>query len=309
MSKTEISAKGFRWVSFIKPGEADAAFLRDECHFRALDVEDCLTPSQRSKLDRNGEYLFLVLLFPSYNREKKIIEPFEIDIFLTRDTLYSIQDRNGPVLGELFRTAGKSDTAQTHVLGDGPVKLLETILHRLLTATYPMIDHISLDVREIEQRLFRGNERAFLEELLVVRRNVAVFRKTMHAHKFVIRKLMNTLSTSPLFGPLGDLTPSFENLVEHTKEIWDAIDIQKEEVETLATTNETLISHRLNEIMKKFTTISVMIFAMTLLAGLFTIRANGTPFIGIRNAFWIILLIEACIAAVLYGIFKRKRWL
>ena len=309
MNKTEMKENGFRWISIVKPGEAEASFLRDECHFRPADIEDCLTPSQRSKLDRNHAYLFLVLLFPSYNREKKIIVPFEIDIFLTPDTLYSIQEYNGPVLKEVFRSLETNDAIRAQCLGEGPVKLLEMILHRLLTATYPMIDHISLDVREIEQRLFQGNERAFLEELLVVRRNIAVFRKTMHAHKFVIRKLMNILSTSQTFKTFSDFTASFQNLVEHTKEIWDTIDIQKEEVETLAETNETLISHRLNQIMKTFTAISVMIFVMTLIAGLFTIEAHGTPLLSLQNAFWMILSIEALVAIILYGVFKRKRWL
>ncbi|MFH1171295.1 MAG: magnesium transporter CorA family protein [bacterium] len=309
MNKKTITFNDQRWVSLTSLSESEKAFLVEDCHFLRADVEACLTLSQRSKITRSTSYLFLVLLFPSYNREKKVIEPFELDIFLTKTLLVTIQERPGVVLSQLVRSAEESEEVRAQLLDEGPVRLFEILLQQLLTATFPMIDHISIDVREIERRLFAGNERAFLEDLLIVRRNIAVFRKTMHAHKFIIRKLVNTLTSRSSFSPLGDLQSAFENLVEHTKEIWDALEVQKEEVETLAETNESLISHRLNEIMKKFTTISVMIFAMTLVATILNIGAHGTPLLGIRHAFWYILLLESAVAGVLYGIFRRKRWL
>jgi magnesium transporter len=305
----ELEHNETRWISIVNPGAEETNFLRERFSFRRHDIEDCLTPSQRAKLERTPEYFFLVLLFPCYNRKQKIIEPFEIDIFFTQTTCVTVQDRNGPVLQELFHEASANETFRATLFDHGPIKLLETILHRLLTATFPMIDHISLDVKDIEKRLFAGNERAFLEELVVVRRNIAVFRKTMQAHKFILRKLINALSHPNAILPLGPHAHGFENLIEHTKEVWDAIDIQKEEIETLAITNESLISFRLNEIMKKYTTLSVMIFAMTLLAALLTIDAHGKPFVGSRNAFWYIIMLEATLAGVLYAIFRRKRWL
>lgn len=309
MQKKEVRYNGIRWIDITKPGDEEAAFLREELKFHPLDVEDCLTPSQRSKVDRYPSYLFLVLLFPWYDKERRVIQPFEIDVFLTAQAIVTVQDRPGPVVNDLFRLAEMSEESRRQLLGDGPAKILETLLDRLLTATFPMIDHISLEVKEIEQRLFIGKERKFLQELLIARRNIAIFRKIMQAHKHVIRKVITTLTSPSSFAPLGRFEAAFENLVEYTKEIWDALDIQKEEVETLADTNESLISARLNDIMKNYTTLSVMIFAMTLLATLFALEVSGTPVIGLPGAFWYIVLLEALLAGLLYFVFRKKRWL
>lgn len=305
----EVKHNGFRWTTITNPGEAEAGYLRDQLHFHPRDVEDCLSPSQRSKVDRYPHYLFLILLFPSYSKDHQIIRSFEIDIFVSLDHLVTVQERNGPVLAELFRLVEMNESSRRQLMAAGPVALLETMLDRLYSTTFPMIDHISLDVKEIEQRLFSGNEKKFLQELLIARRNIAIFRKAMQAHKHVIRKIVTTLASADSFVRLGHHEAAFENLVEHTKEIWDALEIQREEIETLAETNESLISYRLNEIMKKYTTISVMIFAMTLVAALFSIRSHGTPFAGSPNAFWYILGMEIIVAAFLYVFFRRKRWL
>ncbi|MBI3956918.1 MAG: hypothetical protein HY340_02915 [Candidatus Kerfeldbacteria bacterium] len=302
--KTELTFDRFRWVSIVKPDSADATYLRDACGFLPSHVESSMVASQRSRLLRGPGYVFLAMLFPAYDRGRRTIKPFEIDLFLSSDRIVTVQDRSGPIVQELTVAAEDGQLRP-----DGPVEFLELLLDRLLTATFPMIDHISLEVHDIERRLFAGNERMFLEELVTVRRNIAVFRKAVQAHKFIIRRVVNLLD-----GPSSVLPPNqplvgFENLVEHTKEIWDALDVQKEEVETLESTNESLISYRLNEIMRKYTTISVMIFAMTLAAALFTMDVDGRPLIHLKNAFWYILILETVIAVILWNIFKRKRLL
>ena len=81
-------------------------------------------------------------------------------------------------------------------------------------------------------------------------------------------------------------------------------------IEAIEATNASLISFKLNDIMKFLTIISVITFPLTLVAGIFSMRAeNGMPFIGLPYGFWIVISIMAILALSMIWFFTKKKWL
>ncbi|MDO8435632.1 MAG: CorA family divalent cation transporter, partial [bacterium] len=155
------------------------------------------------------------------------------------------------------------------------------------------------------QKIFKDARVETVEELLQLKRSIVNIRSAMQPHKYVIRKLIDA---SPQFLSSPKLPIYYANLVDHTKEIWDALENNKEAITALYETNMALYSLRLNGVMRAYTTVSVVIFAMSLVATLFAVHALGTPFLDLPMAFWIILLIELGVAATMYVFFKLKKW-
>ena len=110
-----------------------------------------------------------------------------------------------------------------------------------------MLEHIHTDIKALEKRIFSGYERDVVRDLLVLKRNIINFRKAMQFHKGMIRRL---ITKSDEYFSLGKQRIYFQNLIEHTKDIWDTLEIQKENIDALQDTNESLISFRLNDNMK-----------------------------------------------------------
>jgi len=172
----------------------------------------------------------------------------------------------------------------------------------------PMLDHISMDLHSIEKLIFRGREKEMVQEILITRRNIVDFRKTMQAHKNSIKKLavanrLLKISQEPQSEEI------INNAVEKSKEIWDNLEAFREAIEALQATNESLISFRLNDIMKTYTTISVIIFTLTLTVAIFTARLSHTPLVGTPFDFYILLGLLALIGAGAVAIFKKMRWI
>jgi magnesium transporter len=171
-----------------------------------------------------------------------------------------------------------------------------------------MLDHISVDIQRAEQNIFRGKEKDMVEQILASRRNIVNFRKVMQAHKNILKKLQHANHEIQLFEP-SKADVYFGSIIDKAKDIWDTLESFKETIEALQDTNESLISFKLNQIMKTFTIISVVIFALTLVATLFGMNVNGTPFVDQPIGFWIVIFVEVIVAGLFIFFFRRKKWL
>ena len=73
-----------------------------------------------------------------------------------------------------------------------------------------------------------------------------------------------------------DLEIYFDDIVDAHERIWDMLENYKEVVEALEETNESVISHRVNDILRVLTVISVMLLPLTLVASIFGMNV-GVP--------------------------------
>lgn len=308
MSLAEIKNNSFRWINIIDAKKGEIDFLRHNFPFHPLDLEDVLISGQRPRIEKHEDHFFLVLIFPVYNRQTREIEPSEIDFFVGRDYLVTLHDSKLPPINEICHACQNNKTEKERMMKNGPAFLLYEILNKLLCYCYPMLDHISLDIRTIEKQIFAGFERKMLSELLITRRNITDYRKIMQAHKNTLKKLSSVLREKVVIIKPHFLV-YFNDLIELSKEIWDHLESFKEAIEALQETNESLISNRLNDIMKTFTTMSVIIFVMTLVATIFGIGAEGTPLLQWKWSFWIIILLLMLVAGLMWQFFKKKKYL
>jgi magnesium transporter len=96
--------------------------------------------------------------------------------------------------------------------------------------------------------------------------------------------------------------------VDASERIWDLLDNYKEVVEALESTNESVISHRQNDVLRLLTVMSVIILPVTLITGIFGMNVHF-PGWGSAEAFWIIVAAMFATAGSLIAFFKYKHWL
>ena len=100
----------------------------------------------------------------------------------------------------------------------------------------------------------------------------------------------------------------FDDVHDASERIWDMLENYKEVVEALEETNESVISHRLNDILRVLTAFSVVILPLTLIASIWGMNVqvpgeNGT------TAFWIIVVAMVVLLASMLAFFRRRGWL
>lgn len=305
-SVRKIKTNRLTWTHFSEFKSDEAEYVRENFNFHPLDIEDCLSPAQRPKLDEYKNYIFMILTFPIYVPEEKEVVSAEVNFFIGPEYLVTVNKNNLPPLAKFFEQCQLNDTMREKFMTGNPTKLLYEILNRLQEYCFPMLDHISDDIDFLEKGIFKGYERQMVKKILIIRRNIVNFRKIMQAHKNVIKKLIS-LNTK-YFIPTT-IKSYYANILEQTKDIWDTLNNHKETIEALHSTNESLISFRLNDIMKLLAIISVVVVPANLLASIFGMNALFMPIIKNPNGFWVVLAMMLIVMLGLLLLFRRKKWL
>lgn len=303
---TSVKTGSLEWVFVTRNRPNDVEELRRRYRFHPLDLRDIPPPMQRPKLVARDGYVFMILLYPIFDRKSRQIRTTEVDFFISRDRLVTVNVDGYEPLKKLFESCRAAGANRKACLSGDITQLLYALLNAMLLSVFPMLVHINADLDDIEKRLFAEFEQNLIQELLRVKTNVVNIRKAMQAHKSVIRKLTETAAG---FFPINRLKDYFNELVDHTKDIWDTLQIQKDTVDALHGTNQSLIDFRINEIIKTLTIFSVIVFPLTLLAAIFGMNAKAMPFVDDPNGFFIILGIMVVSGAGMLAYFKYRKWL
>lgn len=309
ITTTKSKQQDLTWVNIINAGAKEIDYLKRKFKFNDLDLADSYaqTYSQRPKFYQRDKYCFLILQFPVFDNWQQTIKAEEVDFYLSKNYLITLHRNNLKPLVELFSLCADEEFYRDQYLSDNNAAVLAEIIGRLQEYCYPLLDKLSLEIKVIEKSIFAGQEKDMVNKILAVKRNILNFRKIMEAHKNIIQKI-NHENIS--FFPTEKSKIYYQELIENTKNIWDILESQKEMIEALEATNNTLISSKLNQIMKVLTISSLVIFSLTLCASIFSTNLSSqTPFINHPHGFFILLSIMMLVGLTVILILKRKKWL
>lgn len=304
----QVAKKGhLEWVMVRKNDQKTLKELKHKFSFHPVDLQDAAPPLQSHKLSVRDGYLFMILQYPIFDRASKIIHTAELDFFISDNRLVTIDvDGLAPLQNVFASFAGTPKYPPTCIATDVP-QLLYMILEELTSSVLPMLRHMSADVEDIEARLFGKFERNLIKELLRVKTNIVNVRKAMQGHKAVIRRLIE--HSQSRYPSIVRLEEYFDQLITNTKDIWDALELQKDTIDALHETNVSLLDYQTNETMKTLTIISVITFPLTLFATLFSSRVAGVPLTSNPYGFWILVIVILLLAGGMLAYFKKKGWL
>jgi magnesium transporter len=295
-----IKNKNFSWFNVINNSEKEIKYLEKEFSFYPSDLEDCLPPLQRPKIIARPDYIFMILLFPVFDRKTRTIHASEVDFFITPKNIVTVHTNELGPIGNIF-----GELNNKNLKCSNPLSLVHEILNRLLSECFPMLVHTSNDIDNVEDRIKAEFEKGTITEILRIKTNIVNFRRAMQPHKQVIRSF---LTEAAILFPNNQLKKYLDDLVNYTKEIWDLLDNYKDTIDALHETNVSLIDFRINEIMKTLTIFSVIVFPLTLLAAIFGMNVIKMPFVSHPYGFFIILGLMATGASGMLLFFKGKKW-
>jgi magnesium transporter len=302
----EIAAEGFRWVKIDQPGTLEQAWLEENFDFHALDLEDVLSRNQRPKIDVYDDYLFIVLHFPVFDRTAGRLGTGELDLFVGPGYVVTIPNQPLQPVEYLFERCRAKEELREQLFARGSGYLLYRLVDDSFDYCFPMLRKIGNKLDALEDDIFEERADEVVRDISNVKQEIINFRKVIRPQRPVLRDL-EKVKQRYLATDL-DLEIYFDDIVDAHERIWDMLENYKEVAEALEETNESVISHRLNDILRALTSISVVILPLTLLASIMGMN-TWVPDQGKEAGFFIVLGVMAVILISLVTYFRRKRWL
>jgi len=278
--------------------------LSERFGWHALDIEDVLSKRQRPKIDEYPDYLFAVLHFPVYDKAIQRLNAAELDVFLGPDYLITLPNVELLPVTRLFQRCQEDDRLRDDLFAKGSGRLLYEVLDDLFDYCFPILDKIGHKLDTVEDQMFEGRAEDVVRDLSNVKQEIISYRKIIKPERATLRLLERRVER---FLP-EELDLYFDDIVDGAERIWDLLDNFKEVVEALESTNESVISHRQNDVLRVLTVFSAILLPLTLIASVFGMNV-AFPGNGTAAAFWVVLAALVCVAGALLGFFRYKRWL
>ena len=303
-----ISAEGFRWVHIEDPTPLETAWLAEQFEFHPLDLEDVLSRNQRPKIDEYDDYLFIVLHFPVFDRNVGRLNAGELDLFVGRDFIVTIPNTPLQPVEYLFERCRQKEELRDQLFGKGSGFLLYRIVDDSFDYCFPMLRKIGNKLDALEDEIFEGRGEDIVRDISNAKQEIINFRKVIRPQRTVLRDLerLKQRFLAPVEGE--ELEIYFDDIGDAHERIWDMLENYKEVIEGLEETNESVISHRVNEILRVLTAISVIVLPLTLIASIWGMNV-GVPGEGDGEDFYAVIGLMAVILFGMLAFFRRRGWL
>jgi magnesium transporter len=302
----ELSANGLTWIHLDSLDPEAVNELRARFGWHPLDVEDVLSKRQRPKIDDYADegYLFGVLHFPAYDKAVQRLNAAELDFFLGPDYLVTMPNVELLPVTRLFSRCQEDEDFREQLFGKGSGRLLYEVLDDLFDYCFPILDKIAYKLDSIEDDIEALRSEEIVTDISKAKQEIISYRKIIKPQRPALRVLERRIER---FLP-EDLELYFDDLVDASERIWDLLDNYKEVVEALEDTNESVISHRQNDVLRILTVFGAVFLPLTFITGIFGMNVLY-PGESTTTGFWVIVGLMIAVFAGMLGFFRWKRWL
>ncbi|WP_394553404.1 magnesium and cobalt transport protein CorA [Agromyces sp. MMS24-JH15] len=306
---------GFAWIGLYRPSDAELDAVAAEFGLHPLAVEDARKGHQRAKLERYGDSLFVVLRPGRYVDRTETVEFGEVHLFVGANFAVGIRRAETPDVAKVRRRLEEDP----ELLAQGPEAVLYAVLDEVVDEYAPVVAGLENDIDEIEDQLFSGDP-------AVTRRIYDLASEVMEFQR----------ATRPLLDMFGALERGFDkygvdvelqrylrDVKDHVIRIVERGEGFRQLLQNALSVHATLVTQRQNEEMQRLSEASVasseqakkisswaaIIFAPTLIAGIYGMNFAFMPELDEPWGYPFALSLMAVFALVLYLVFKQRKWL
>jgi magnesium transporter len=292
-----------RWINIERPRQIDRAWLEEHFDFHALDYEDIFSRNQRPKVDEYDDYLFVVLHFPRFDKTVGRLNAAELDVFVGPDFVITIPNEPLQPVEYLFERCRTREDLREQIFSKGPGYLLYKIVDDCVDASFPMLRKIGNKLERLEEDIFEGRSKEIVRDLSNVKQEIINFRKIVRPQRAALSDLERTKRYVP-----DDLEMYFDDINDASERVWDMLDNFKEVVQGLEETNESVLSHQLNDVLRVLTAFSVVILPLTLIASIWGMNTH-VPGEQTSEGFYAVLGVMLVVLIGMVVLFRKRGWL
>ena len=306
-----ITNENLSWINIKKPTREKVMKL-SSFPFHELNLEDCLSKIQIPKLDSYDDHVFVILNFPSIDREKGLPHATQLSIFAGYDYLVTVQQGGLQPLTEAFELCKIDSKYRESFMGNSAGYLMHSIIDLLVYDLLHILMKIQGNLDDIEDVVF-DEQSAVAKEISLLRREITTLRRLVFPMKRTILELSKEIQR------LSEevLTPYFDDVRDHIDKVIEVLDESKETIEIFKDTDFMLSTEKSNKILAILTILFTLSIPASIVAAFYGMNVNlpggietGQPtFLGEYTSFIILILIALIPLAVMIFWFKRQGWL
>jgi magnesium transporter len=309
LQEIERAAAGdaFFWLNLDihDPGPDDdvTGLLVNTFHFHPVAVEAVERFGQRARIDDYDDFVHIIAF--GMGADGKSVA--EVHCFVTDRFIISLHQGDCPALATVCDRLGSHHSAKASA---PQVVIFYLIIDTLIDSFFPVLSDFDDSIDVLEGAILKNPTEEQLGTLFGMKRQIMTIRKVITPQRDMIASLNSGMVEIP--GMTDQGSAYFRNLYDHLIRISDMVDAYRDLIGGAMDTHLSMVSNRLNVIMKQLAMIATIFLPLGFLTGFF-----GQNFAWLTNhlqsglGYFLFLGIGTEIVAivVLVILFKRRGWL
>lgn len=289
------------WIDLADPTlEEERKVLEELGGFHALAIEDCRSPAHHPKVDEFPGYLFVIMhgILPvkaGEDFDTVLMCAFLGDRYLVtyhRDAIASID-----------RTL-EHCRANPPAFLRGPDNIFHLVVDDMVDAYLPVLEQMDDALDTIEDEVFLRPSNRTLHRILRMKKDVMRMRR-ISTHQ---REVLNRLSRGEFSLVTEEERIYYRDVYDHLVRIADLADTYRDLISGTLDAYLSVVSNRLNEVMKTLTIIATIMLPLSLIAGIYGMNFKFLPELEWPYGYFFALGLMAVIALGMLLYFRRKGW-
>jgi magnesium transporter len=289
------------WVDLEAPTDAESKQILEAIfNFHPLAIEDCITVSERPKVDEYENHLFLVIHAVDYSSHE--FRTTEIDFFIGRNFLVTFHREPVRAAGTMAELIHKNPLAYARA----PDRLAYHLIDLIVDNYGPALDDLSKDFEVMEGELLERPPSDFLQRIVPLRGEVQRLRAFVGPQREVLSRI--ALGEFPIVRKT--LLPYFRDLLNRLARINDMADGYRESLNSLLQLHLSLQQMQVNNVIKVLTVMATLALPLVAVASYYGMNFEMPEFRmdGRLGHVWVWGL-TLLITAGLYIFLRVRKWL
>ncbi len=296
-------ADDYMWVNIEGIHHAESVKqICDDFNIHPLTMEDILSVEQRPKIDENEDYLYIALRMLQFDQDKRKTISEQVSFVLRDNMVITFQERKGDTF-EGVRTrirAGKG-----RIRKEGSDYLLYALVDTVVDHYFVVLESFGDILEDIEERIMYAGDKKDFDRLYELKREMIHIRRSV----WPLREVISKLERDDL--RLIKKTTRFyiRDVYDHTIQAIDSVETYRDFISSLGDLYQSVISNKMNQVMKTLTIFSVIFIPLTFIAGVYGINFENVPEFSWEYGyayFWGLIISSALVTLIL---FKVKKWI
>jgi magnesium transporter len=286
------------WLDLADTGPDTIALLREVFKIHPLAIEDAQEFNQRPKVEDYDDFVYLVA-YGAHGLDQPFVE---VHCFYAEHFFVSVHRDEIPGITDACRVLSRLPT-------DRRLVALYRLLDSLVDSMFPFLSAFDDRIDELQDQVFAKPTEDELAAMFALKRQLVDMRKLVTPQRDMVASMLSQVVSIP--GMTPDSERYIRDLYDHLIRISDMVDSYRDLLSGSLDAYMSVVSNRLNDVMKQLTIIATVFLPLSFLTGFF-----GQNFgwmvqrLGSLGAFIGLGLGTEIVAALgLLLMFRRRGWM
>ena len=286
------------WVNVECPTPEDLQFLMDRFNVPESFLSDIADTDERPRIEYEGNWLLTILRIPLQNQDHDI--PFNtvpIGIITNNEIIVSVCYHKTDLIPDFIRY-----TQRKELQIKNKYELILRLIHSSAVWFLKYLKQINYAVTEAEKALEKSIRNEDLLALMKLEKSMVFFNTSIRGNEVMLAKLQNIFQEPQYIDK--DLV---EDVEIELKQAHNTVNIYSDILTGTMDAFASIISNNVNTIMKRMTSLSIILMVPTLIASFYGM--NGPISLeDMPHGFVVIILLSILLSATAFFIFRKIKW-